>query len=198
MKPTKKFIMHTSAVLLMALLVLGGCKKDRVTGGEDEPNAFQYDGESYPLGWGIILDYGEMTEGYRNYDFLIAEQEEDYEALEMNSDYALYFWLESLGAESFDAGTYTFHDPENTTAENHIAYGGLLFNRGDNDIEEIEVTSGDITIAIDGDTFSLDMDLGLSDGKTLKGTFTYEFTIQDQTDETNSSPAKKRYPSNIN
>lgn len=169
--------------VLVLILSVGfvGCKDNGTGSNNDIENKFTYNGEDYELGWGIIFDYGEFTEGFRNYDFSLLEVEEDTASENVNSEHGLYFWFESVGPGSFDEGTYTYSDTN--IDEHHLYEGGLIFfGETEDDYEFYDVTGGEVEISIDGDTYTLDMDLVLDNGESLTGNFTYEFEIIDETD----------------
>lgn len=175
-------------VLACSLLLITGCKD---SGTEADPdsnsdNNFLYDGKTYSLESGIIYDYGEGTTGFRNYDFLLTEKQENFEdeseEADINSDYYIYFWLESLGASSFTGGTFNFDDSDEADAS-HLYDGALIFiiDASEEDFEEYFVTAGSVDVSISGDTYTLDFDVTLNNNKTLVGKFSYDFEIIDET-----------------
>lgn len=178
-RTAKELIAGTLVVLLSVGLM--SCKEN--SSGSKKSNELTYGDETLELAWGIAFDYGEYTEGYRNYDFSLFEVEEDTTSENIESDHGIYFWFESLGPDSFDPGTYTYSDGENIDA-NHIYEGDIIFFNGgsEEDFEFYFVTDGTVDISIDGDTYTLDMDVTFDNGKELKGSFSYDFEVFDESE----------------
>ncbi len=183
-------------VCAFSLLLITGCKDSGTDADPDSnsDNNFQYDGKTYSLESGIIEDYGEEKPGFRNYDFFLTEKQENFEdeseEAEINSDYIIYFWLESLDASSFTGGTFNYDDSDEAVAS-HLYDGALIFiiNASEDDFEEYFVTAGSVDVSISGDTYTLDFDVTLNNDKTLVGSFTYDFEIID-----NTAPLKSATP----
>lgn len=172
------------AGILVVLFCVGfmGCKEN--SSGSKKSDELSYGEETLELSWGMAFDYGEFTEGYRNYDFAIFEVEEDTSSENVNSDHSIYLWFESLGASSFDPGTYTYSDGE-TIDENHLYEGDIIFFNGgsEDDAEFYFVTGGKVDISKDGSTYTLDIDVTLENGKDLKGSFSYDFEVFDESED---------------
>ncbi|MEX2410708.1 MAG: Ig-like domain-containing protein, partial [Candidatus Paceibacterota bacterium] len=158
-----------------------------ITNFEEVNNLFVYDGQTYPLEGGFILDYGEFTEGFRNHFFIITEKEEFYFIDDsINSNYYMYLDLESVGPESFDPGTYVY---SSTTIQSNHLYSGLVnFLYADDPDLEIDVTAGEVTVSISGDIYTLHFDLILENGKSLIGSISYPFTIIDESSQSKMLP----------
>lgn len=169
------------AGVMVLILSIGfmSCRENSADS-DDETTGLTFDGEVFELAWGEIYDYGEFTEGYRNYDFIIFEKEEDFssEEDEYNSKHAIYLWFESPGAGSFDPGTYVFSSTN--IDENHLYTGEIIYFAED---DYIEVTAGEVEISISGATYTLEFDLTFEGGKELKGTLSYDFEVYDETDD---------------
>ena len=189
--------MYDSCLLFLlnfCVLLITGCKESSTDSDPDSnsDNNFLYDGKTYSLESGIIYDYGEGTTGFRNYDFLITEKEEDFEdeseEAEINSDYYIYFWLESLVASSFTGGTFNFDDSDEAEAS-HLYDGTLIFiiNASEDDFEAYFVTAGSVDVSISGDTYTLEFDVTLNNDKTMVGEFSYDFEIIDDTEPLKSA-----------
>ena len=179
-------------VILFAVAVTGCKDKSSGSEGGDSNNEFVYDGETYSLGWGVAFDYGEFFTGFRNYDFVLAEVAEDVNDTteNINSDYYIYLWLESKGADSFSGGTFTYHDfnqNQNLPVTNFIAEASLSFVTGSNE-EYYSATSGTVEVSIDGDTYTLEIDVVLDNGETLSGSFSADIEVLDES----GSPAKAK------
>lgn len=135
-------------------------------GDGDTSNSFTYDGTTFTLGSGEVEDYGDYLEGYRNYDFWL------YENTSTNSSYVIYFELFSLGESSFGSGTYSYSSTP--VQGNFFEYADLYFPEMET---YLEVTGGDVEVAISGNTYTLVFDLMLDDGKSLVGGLTFDFQL---------------------
>lgn len=181
-----KRIPHITKLLifLLPIVLLNGCKESGTDSDSKSDNNFEYDGKTYALEAGVIFDYGVESEGFRNYDFILTEKVEDFDELneseeeELNSDYFVYFWLESLGESSFTGGTFNFDDSEEAETS-HLYSSELTFLSG-NEEEYFEAISGKVNVSIDGDTYTLDFDITLDNGKKMVGKFSYDFQIFDE------------------
>jgi|GEM_PF-6658279 len=197
----KNKALHIFTVLAFSFLLFTNCKESSTVADPDSntDNNFLYDGKTYSLESGIIYDYGEGTTGFRNYDFILTEKQENFEDssedADINSDYYVYFWLESLGANSFMGGTFNFDDSDEAEAS-HLYDGALviIINASEEEFEEHFVTAGSVDVTISGDTYTLDFDVTLNNNKTMVGKFSYDFEIIDETEPLKSAtPDSKKF-----
>ncbi len=175
-------VLLTTIVLILSLGLIG-CKDNSSGSGSDADNSFEYDGETYTLRAGAIFDYGEF-DGFINYDFILTEEDEDFESEdeEINSEYYIYFWLESLGEGSFNGGTFNYDD-SGEAEESHLYAGELAFVTSGNveEAEEFGITGGSVEVDIDGSTYTLVFDVTLDNGEDLTGSYTSDdFEIIDE------------------
>ena len=145
-------------------------------------NEFMYKGERYSLGWGFYYNYG-ANSGYTNYDLIMTEVEENLNEVEetddLLSDHFIYLWLESEGA-SFTEGRFEFNENGFDEGVEKFIYSGNVWLRGLE--EEIEIDGGYVDIAIEGDIYTVTMELTLVNGEDLKAHISYPFKEQENED----------------
>jgi uncharacterized surface protein with fasciclin (FAS1) repeats len=145
-------------------------------------NEFLYKRNKYPLGWGFYYNYG-FNSGYTNYDLVMTEVEENLEEIEdsedLQSDHYVYLWLEFEGS-SFIEGRFEFNENGFEEGDEKFIYqGGVWFEDID---EEIAISGGFVDIEIEGDIYTIIMNLTLENGEDLRGHMSYPFEEQQNDD----------------
>ncbi len=163
-----------------------------------QENSFTYKGNVYPLGWGVIFDHGEFIQGFRSFDFILTQVEEEviiteeFEIFEdVESAYIIYLWMESIGAESFDSGTYPFSNYE-TINDNHLYDGELAFYVNGVETEYYYVVGGEVIVTITGNVYTLEFDLTLDNDERLEGKFTHNFEVFDIIEDIDNGSLSKQ------
>lgn len=190
-------LLKSIAFVLISLVTIWGCEDDD-SGGNDAQiiGTLEYGNQTLTFEDGVIFDYGEETPGFRNFDFFLTEVEEDFdtESEVVNSEYLLYFWMESEGAASFDEGLFTYDDEGPTPETSFIFDANLSLDPNNFDDLGDFAESGTIDVSISGDTYTLDVDLQMTSGNSLSGTIEYQFPIIDASEESMPKQSKqKRY-----
>lgn len=183
---------YPTILIVLSLIVL----QLAVMGCEDESDEdpiigeIEYNGQTLTFRDGIIYDNG-PEDGYYNYDFVIAEQVEDFQdESEFNSEYGIFLWAESNGESGFNSGSYIM-PPDTTAGDNILFIAGYLTNITTNSSTNMPATSGSVDITRSGDTFTLTFNLTLQDGNTFTGTIEDEFEIVDLTSQSKADQTGK-------
>jgi hypothetical protein len=170
----KNYKLLLLALLSATLFMSCGDDDEEENGNQVSDNAVTFMGTSYELGWGFIEDFGEFTEGFRNYDFLLFEKNEpNLDAEVFLSNHAMYLWMESAGADTFTAGRYVF----GATTGNYIEEAEFFFFDNETGYEAI---SGEVNVSFTGNVFTLDIDLTMENNQKLVGRFSGPLEIFDQ------------------
>ncbi len=170
------------------------CKDDD----DDTSNYFTVGDATYDLNYGLIENNGQAdSDGSYNTDLSFYSQEftdEDGDGQYDNiSDVdMLYFKLYSTTGTALDEGTYTY-DAESTEAGtydtgeyiinysfDYSTYTSTYDNLG-------LITSGDITISKDGDTYTIEIDCTSYSGSSITGYYKGSLDYEDYDSSTSSS-----------
>jgi len=173
MKLTK--LIRTIALLTLISIVYTSCSKKEEEPAPKTTNFFTVDGKEYSLSEGITIEYGgDATTGY-NFDLIVFSS--GLEADIINETFTgegefMYFELWSTSATGLAAGTYTIAP----SATPNACTSNTIYIKYNSTTElsenEYEGSSGTITIAVDGTTYSIDFDLSIIGGKALTGNYT--------------------------
>ena len=192
---------------LLALLATVSCKDD------DSPapipaNAVSFNGKIFKPNTALVGDLGPsyMTmeddpSHYTNIFILTDATEENPKA-----SFMLMSFMFSLGSENFTTGTFNWFNYEEydiADIEDKSVYMLYMVVDGNNDgdIEDVdtgkdfeyEATAGKVTIAGAGASkYTITYDVTFAGGKTLKGTYTGEFTDMGPIEEENERIAAPR------
>lgn len=180
-------------LLLFLFIGLVECDKDKKDSVSPGQNEFVYDGERYPLSFGVMYDYGyESSTDHTNYDFILSESVEELDEFgdpageNPNSAYGIYLWLESSGDGVLNDGDYPFSDDFISGNFMYDAEYITSFATGN----FIQVTGGEVSVSSSGNQTTLDFTLELANGKEVEGNLTYEFPVFDVSDFEKRIPGK--------
>ncbi|WP_207434262.1 hypothetical protein [Sabulibacter ruber] len=184
----------------LALAVLVGftfsaCSDDDDEVSPDTENRIEYNGASYTLKSGVVIDYGVTgdEDTHYNYDFMVTDgilpdTEEIFEI--PNAKISVYAELLSPGADAFEVGTFTFVQDVNAAQnrDKHVfEYVEVVVdsnndNMLDMDDDYLEVTGGTIKVSGSNNDYTVEYNLTLDGGKTVKGNYSGDFNYIDGRD----------------
>lgn len=194
-----------SLALLGSIAMMSSCNKDNDDNGGSPSveDRFTFDGETYEINDGIILDLGPtpLVEGddpsHYSYMFNVTDgeiTEVDGELTLENGTYALQTIVFSAGSSSFSDGTFTFLDEDDDLTgledQDLLVYAVLVVDgNGDGDLDDVDAgddmeyyaTGGNMEIEGSGANYSLIYDLQFGN-KAVEGGFEGTFSIIDFTD----------------
>lgn len=174
--------------LALGLLTTVSCKDDDETPAPAPVanNTVAYDGADYSIDNGAIIDWGTDGEHY-NYDVFLADGEIDFETnTASGASIIVYAELFSPGDEEFSSGTFNFNASGNVSGKHYFEMAEIMVDSNDNgQLDEnddlLTVTAGKIITTGDASNFTLELDVTLDNGKTLKGKYTRSFDYYDGT-----------------
>jgi hypothetical protein len=181
------------ALILLLGLFTASCSEDDA---EEElapsvTNSVAYNGQTYEIKNGLILNYGSNASHYNN-DIIVSDGTFSMEETE-NGTFALYLELYSAGTSGFQPGTFQFAEEDDDVAEStsfFTANSGLIIETNadgvvDDGDEVIHITAGTVTVSGSGTDYTLVYDVTLENGKTLKGGYAGSSTSIDRTEDDN-------------
>ncbi len=170
MKKSRAFFTALVAMLLCSTMFVACSKDDK----DPEPgtNQFVYDGNVQNINGGIQYYYGNYYgNNVNNIELYLA-----------GDNYIMGFEMfVPSTSNKLVAGTYTLAD----TGQPLTYVSGAVFN--DEGEVELEVSSGTVSIAVSGSTYTINFDCTLSNGKKVKGNYTGTLNWEDDSDEGGSS-----------
>jgi len=162
-----KNLLKLAVVLLLVSLVFTGCKKDD----ESSSNSFSYNGKSYELTQGFLVNYGSVSKStVYNFDLYLLTSGINVETGTGTGSY-LYFEMFTDSSTGLGDGTYDYTD----------TYASLTFDYAKIYIDyNIETQSGSyayiydgtVTISKSGSTYTITIDCVDTNNKTIKGSYT--------------------------
>jgi hypothetical protein len=165
-----------------------------------DANQVEYNGSKYTLEKSLMIDYGPLSlygddDTHFNHDFYIADGNiayNDGEVTEIQGAFAVFSELVSAGATKFNTGTFNYIDYNNDGSLNESqleakyknksvfadaqVYIDTNGNRILSDETPIKATGGSIKLSGSGNTYTLEYNLVLENGKTLKGSNSSSFS----------------------
>jgi hypothetical protein len=174
--------------LALGLITTASCKDDD---GAPEPapianNSVAYNGTSYSIDNGAIIDWGTDGEHY-NYDIFLADGEIDFETnTATGASIIVYAELFSPGDSDFSAGTFIYNASGNVSGKYYFEMLQVMTDsnnnrRLDEHDEILNVTGGKVTTTGKPSNFSMELDVTLDNGKTLKGNYSGSYDYYDGT-----------------
>ncbi len=164
----------------------------------DAENYFSYDGNTYSLANGFMVEWGQyFGEGYEFEVLLFSEgiqfiEEEGF----TGTGNAVLFDLASPDQDGPAAGTYTFDDDDEDPSGDPFTFfwADIILNF---DIEEetgtlIGIVEGTIEVEINGSNYSLSLDLVAEDDKPVTGHFSGQLKMLNEALDKNE-PARERH-----
>lgn len=173
-------------VLLMACILITSCSND-----DDDTDVQSYIafGEtSYDLSKGIIVNYGEYTEGIYEYDmefftsgFEFTYDDDDNLDGISGEGQAIFFAIFSDGSEYPAVGEYTY----SLTGEAGTFIYGQAYSYANTDEDEYiysVISSGTVTVTESGNNYKISFDLKDVDGVSITGYYSESMTYMDYSD----------------
>lgn len=181
----------------MAAFVLpvffAACSKDD---DDDKKNHFKYDGNTYEMTSGVILNWGQWfdEEGYA-FDLYLFSEGIQYNGIWdiTGTGHGIFFELFSPSENELAAGTYNYDS--NDTGEPFTFYDADFVI--DYDIEnetgtEIIIVGGSIKVEKSGSTYTITIEAVAEGGKPVTGYYKGTIPVEDMTDfEWKTEPAEK-------
>ena len=168
-------------LIIVLLVALSSCKKDKET---DKKNHLKYDGKTYELAEGILINYGqwEETAPIYNFDLFLISSGINFEQ-ETGQGHIIYFEFFTSSASQLAAGTYNYH----ATSYNAFTFDYGFFALDANfetGIAEIEgdIEGGNVKVEISGSTYTITINGTDSDGKKITGYYKGSLTLYDLSD----------------
>ncbi len=172
-------------LLLMAAFVMplffASCSDDD----DDQKNHFKYDGNTYEMTSGVMLNWGQFWgEGY-NFDLYLFSEGIQYNGIWdiTGTGHGIFFEFYSPNENELAAGTYNF-DPEDEGDPFTFASADFVldFNIETETGTEVEITGGSVKVEKSGSTYTITIDVVAEDGKAVTGYYKGTFTMEDMTD----------------
>ena len=170
---------------------------------KDDPepvkNEVEYNGTNYNLDQGLIVDYGAESlygddDTHYDYDFYVSDgdiENNGDEVEEIQGSFAVFTECYSFGDAGFKTGTFTYVDSSNdgslsdnqleTKYKNKSVFGSAVYidTNGNgilSDESPIRATGGTVKVSGSSPDYTIEYDLTLANGKTLKGRRTGSFS----------------------
>ena len=195
---------HLYYVATLVLLIIGGCagdNDDAVT--PTTANQVTYGNTPYSLANGLANDYRTIdSDNHYNIDFSVSDGLFIPFLVDLGTGILVQLWnvsdgtieihaeLYSPGPGAFKNGTFNYTSLPESEIEDPSLVGEYFFQDayvaidtdGDQDLgedEEIAVTGGTIQVSGTSPEYNLVYNLTLADGKTLRGSFSGEFAVDE-------------------
>ena len=200
MKKNFSFTKWSAFAIILGFLATSCDPKDKDKTPEPETNQIQYNGTKYTLEKSLMIDYGALSlygsqDTHFNHDFYIADGNIDYQngqVQEIAGAFAVFSELVSAGTTKFNTGTFNYVDNNNDGSLNESqleakyknksvfadakVYIDTNGNRILSDETPLKATGGSIKVSGSGNTYTLEYNLILENGKTLKGSNSSSFS----------------------
>jgi hypothetical protein len=200
MKKNFYFTKWSAFAIMLGFLATSCDPKDKDKTPEPETNQIQYNGTKYTLEKSLMIDYGALSlygsqDTHFNHDFYIADGNIDYQngqVQEIAGAFAVFSELVSAGTAKFNTGTFNYVDNNNDGSLNESqleakyknksvfadakVYIDTNGNRILSDETPLKATGGSIKVSGSGNTYTLEYNLILENGKTLKGSNSSSFS----------------------
>ena len=170
--------MYLKTLLLISAIALQiSCSKDD-EGTVTIQNEFTYDGKAYSLSQGILTDYGDVTNGSRDYDISLfsAGLTVPTEGDPVGTGNFVYLDLNSSSTTSFEPGTFTWDE---FRGPNKIVDAGLAIDfdfATSTESDAIFIKDGTVTVQKEGNTYTITFTLTTTDNKAVTGYYKGELT----------------------
>ena len=195
MKKNTPFIKFSAFALMLGLLTTSCDPKDKDKDPSPAPenNQVEYNGTKYALEKSLMIDFGALSlygtqDTHFNHDFYIANGDIQYQngqVQEIAGSFAVFTELVSAGTTKFNTGTFNYIDDDNDASLNESqletkyknksvfadaqVYIDTNGNRILSDETPLKATGGSVKVSGSGNTYTLEYNLILENGKTLKG-----------------------------
>ncbi len=162
---------------------------------DDKKNHFKYDGNTYEMTSGVILDWGySWGDGYM-FDLYLFSEGIQYNGIWdiTGTGDGIFFEFYSPNENELAAGTYNY-DAEDEGDPFTFSWSDFVL---DFDIEnetgtEIDITGGSVEVKKSGSTYTITIDVVAEDGKPVTGYFKGTIPVEDMSDiDWKSEPVEK-------
>jgi len=167
----KKIVFYFSMLLLSALMITGCSKKDD---GQDnvKTNYLEYGGKSHPVTNAMQLFYGHYYSSISNNISLV---------LATDTHYVVFELFVPNANTKLVAGDYQPSD----TYQSYTVSAGLVLDDGGNAV--YSMTTAVVTVKLNGDNYTIDIDGKLDNNTSIKGNYTGLIAWEDDSDDSGSS-----------
>ena len=158
------------ASFFMVLVITGCSKDDKESATGKITGSFTYDGNSYTLTKGAIInfgDYDDLKSGVYNIDLYLADDGLNIETMSGEGNY-LYFEMFSSSDKALLSGTYDYAEPSAFTFD--LGFVFINHQPGTNTGTTVEVYDGTVTISQSGSEYTITIDCEDETGKKITGT----------------------------
>lgn len=173
------------SIFALGLLATASCKEDEELTPKPLPaNTVSYNGINYTIDNGTIIDWGSWEDHY-NYDFFLTDGVMDFEnETALDATVMIYAELWSPGTESYTSGTFNFDNSGETGDKRFFENAAVVMDTNNNgDLDEnddrLTVKAGTFKVSGSGTSYTVEVDVTLSDNKLLKGNYSGTFEIID-------------------
>jgi hypothetical protein len=162
------------AVLLFAILVIAGCKKD--SNDTTPSNSLQVDGNKYDLSHGFVINYGPGNSVYNMEIALLSpgitiHDIDGYPDSISGTGHVILFSVMTSGTDKITPGDYTYDFSYNAGTFDYGMYKLNWNTTGNPNPDFVEITSGTIKIMNSGTTYELSFTGKDSNNKAISGYF---------------------------
>jgi len=192
MKQMKHLLMAALFVLPFVFVACSDDDDDNGNGGMR--NHFTYDGQTFDLDHGFMVDYGQWWGDGHNFDIWLHS-----DGIEFGDDlmdvtgtgHGMFFEMYSADDDGLAPGTYVYDDDD--SGDPYTFYWADIIMDFDTETEEgveIDITGGSVEVERSGSTYTLRVDAVGADGKEITGYFNGPLPIHDIEDFWKSDEAK--------
>ncbi|MBV6646220.1 MAG: hypothetical protein KI790_12265 [Cyclobacteriaceae bacterium] len=167
-------------LLMTSVALFTSCSDDDETK-KLASGSFSFDGTTYDVNSGYIVDFGAGSTHF-NYDFYLTDGSVSLGGFGVeveNETFELYLELYSNGTDGFTTGTFQYVPfGEDRTGLNYFDQLDLeLPNTADIAIASL-IESGTVTVTGSETNYTIDLDLDLTENRTLSGEVSGEFLLR--------------------
>lgn len=166
-------------VLTIGLSVFLSCSES-VEDGPQILNEMEFNGQTYSLGGGILVDWEEVNNGAADYDLVLYSEGIviNQEGQPENAGAFILFDINSYSASGFEGGTFTF----DTERKSGAISGGYVVTDYDGNPNAtpnaIYVASGTVEVKLNGDSYDVSFSATTLDGGGVNGSYIGELPEQ--------------------
>lgn len=189
-----KSIFNLKFIVLLAIAsaFLMSCEKDD-DDDDGGSNSIVFDGTSYSIKDGLISDYG-AYDTHWNYDFVLVNAaltevtEDGYTYFDApEATFYVYAELFSPGTSSFQTGTFQYMSYDASAEDvdgKYYFYDVTVGTRNADGTNEMdyEATAGTVKVTGSGSNYTIEFDVTVEGGKTVKGSYSGTFKTEDETE----------------
>jgi len=159
------------------------CDSDDDGGSSSGSGTLTYGDTEIQLKTGIIMDYGEYSEGIYNFDITLVDTDvttvDGYPYPTEDVFSGVYFELFTSSASDLHVGTYDF----GSTDVGGYEYAEVYINATIEDGDGLFINSGSFSVLDNGSSYELEFEGTTSDGTAFTGSFSGSLLAYDYSDE---------------